>query len=637
MGDTPDNPELDVICIGRSSVDLYGSQVGGRLEDMASFAKYIGGSPTNISIGSARLGLKSALITRVGDEHMGRFIREQLEAEGVDTSNVITDAQRLTALVLLGIRNSEQFPLIFYRENCADMAICKDDIDEDFIASASAVLVTGTHFSTQGVADASFKAMKLARKYGRRVCFDIDYRPNLWALGGHGDGESRFTASEVVTAHLQTILPHCDLVVGTEEEWHIASGTTDTLAGLRACRALSAAVLVCKRGALGCTVFAADIDGWGSGINVSVREIEIYNTLGAGDGFMSGFLRGWLRDEPLATCASFANACGALAVSRHGCAPAYPSFAELTHLLENGSAQFALRKDQALENLHWATTRHRRYDRLTAFAFDHRHQFAKWAEQAGRDKSAIDVFKTLALSAARNLRGRGEGVGILVDDELGRSALHAASDDDMWIGRPIEQSGVFPLALCEEPDIGSRLAEWPANHCVKVLAPCRMDDSEELRIHHERLLTQLADACRRTRHEFLLEIITARPDKPAAPDQIHALMKRFYELEIFPDWWKLEPVPEVEFWRRCGDIVRANDPHLQGIIVLGKEAEPDVLASVFENAKSEPLVKGFAVGRTIFAGAAQDWLNGRIDDDTAVANMTDLFAGLIDAWDKAGE
>ena len=144
MGDTPYNPKLDVICIGRSSVDLYGSQVGGRLEDMASFAKYIGGSPTNISIGSARLGLKSALITRVGDEHMGRFVREQLEAEGVDTSNVITDAQRLTALVLLGIRNREQFPLIFYRENCADMAICEDDIDEDFIASASAVLVASS-------------------------------------------------------------------------------------------------------------------------------------------------------------------------------------------------------------------------------------------------------------------------------------------------------------------------------------------------------------------------------------------------------------------------------------------------------------------------------------------------------------
>ena len=100
-------------------MDLYGAQVGGRLEDMASFEKYIGGSPTNIASGTARLGLKSALITRVGDEHMERFIREQLQSEGVDVTGVKTDPERLTALVLLGIRDQEQFPLIFYRENCS--------------------------------------------------------------------------------------------------------------------------------------------------------------------------------------------------------------------------------------------------------------------------------------------------------------------------------------------------------------------------------------------------------------------------------------------------------------------------------------------------------------------------------------
>ena len=102
---------LDLITIGRSSVDLYGAQVGGRLEDMGSFDKYIGGSPTNIACGTARLGLKSAVITGVGDEHMGRFIREQLEREGVDTRGVKTDADRLTALVLLGIRDQDRFPL----------------------------------------------------------------------------------------------------------------------------------------------------------------------------------------------------------------------------------------------------------------------------------------------------------------------------------------------------------------------------------------------------------------------------------------------------------------------------------------------------------------------------------------------
>ncbi len=126
---------LDVLTIGRSSVDLYGQQVGGRLEDMRSFAKYVGGSPTNIAIGAARLGLKAGLITRVGDEHMGRFIREQLMAEGVDVSGVATDPERLTALVLLGIRDEDTFPLIFYRENCADMALGTDDIDADLIGT----------------------------------------------------------------------------------------------------------------------------------------------------------------------------------------------------------------------------------------------------------------------------------------------------------------------------------------------------------------------------------------------------------------------------------------------------------------------------------------------------------------------
>ncbi len=242
---------LDLITIGRSSVDLYGAQVGGRLEDMASFNKYIGGSPTNMAAGTARLGLKSALITRVGNEHMGRFIREQLVREGVDVRGVVTDPERLTALVLLGIRDQHQFPLIFYRENCADMALCEDDIDPAFIAEARAVCVTGTHLSHPRTEAAVLKALRLARESGARTALDIDYRPNLWGLAGHGDGESRFIESAAVTAKLQSTLTLFDLIVGTEEEFHIAGGSTDTIAALKAVRAVSAATLVCKRGPMG--------------------------------------------------------------------------------------------------------------------------------------------------------------------------------------------------------------------------------------------------------------------------------------------------------------------------------------------------------------------------------------------------
>ena len=196
---------------------------------MGSFDKYIGGSPTNIACGTARLGLKSAVITGVGDEHMGRFIREQLEREGVNTTGVKTDPDRLTALVLLGIRDQEQFPLIFYRENCADMGLTAQDIDPDFIKSARAVVATGTHLSHPQVEAATIKALEIAREAGMQTALDIDYRPNLWGVAGHGEGESRFVESAAVTAKLQSTLHLFDLIVGTEEEFHIAGGSTDTI------------------------------------------------------------------------------------------------------------------------------------------------------------------------------------------------------------------------------------------------------------------------------------------------------------------------------------------------------------------------------------------------------------------------
>ena len=290
---------LDVITIGRSSVDLYGAQVGGRLEDMASFNKYIGGSPTNMACGTARLGLKSALITRVGDEHMGRFIREELVREGVDVGGVVTDPDRLTALVLLGIRDDKQFPLIFYRENCADMALCEADIDPAFIASARSVVATGTHLSHPQTEAAVLKALHLARENGAQTALDIDYRPNLWGLAGHGDGESRFIASAAVTAKLLVHLHLFDLIVGTEEEFHIAGGSTDTIAALRAVRAVSAATLVCKRGPMGASAFTGVIpDSLDEGQAGPGFPIEVFNVLGAGDGFMSGLIKGGSTASP---------------------------------------------------------------------------------------------------------------------------------------------------------------------------------------------------------------------------------------------------------------------------------------------------------------------------------------------------
>jgi 5-dehydro-2-deoxygluconokinase len=250
---------LDVITIGRASVDLYGQQIGTRLEDIGSFAKSVGGCPCNIAVGTARLGLKSALITRVGNEQMGRFIREQLAREGVETKGIATDTERLTALVLLSVEAEGVSPMIFYRTDCADMALNEDDIDEAFVASARAVVVTGTHFSKPHSASAQQKAIRIAKAHGSKVVFDLDYRPNLWGLAGHEAGFERYVASDAVSAKYKSVLADCDLIVGTEEEVLIAAGEADIQSALRTIRSLSSGTIVLKRGPMGCIVYDGPI------------------------------------------------------------------------------------------------------------------------------------------------------------------------------------------------------------------------------------------------------------------------------------------------------------------------------------------------------------------------------------------
>jgi len=627
--------DFDVICIGRAGVDLYGQQVGGRLEDMGSFAKYVGGSPSNTAIGTARLGLKSAMLTRVGDEHMGRFIRETMIREGVDVEQLITDPKRLTALVLLGIQDEESFPLIFYRENCADMALCEEDIDADFIARSEAVLVSGTHLSRPSVASASHKAMKLACANGARVALDIDYRPNLWNLAGHGDGESRFIADQGVSQHLQNYLADCDLIVGTEEEFHIAGGTQDTLAALAKVREISNAVLVCKRGAMGCKVFETEINGWESGISGPGFKVEVFNVLGAGDAFMAGLLRGWLRNEDWQTTTAYANACGAFAVSRHGCSPAYPSEIELLEFIKKGSEFEALRFDVKLNHLHRTTTRRKKYDRVIAFAIDHRHQFLSWAAEHGRDATAIEQFKKLAWQAASTEAGNDAGFGVLIDDRLGRTALHAATSSGAWVARPIESSGKFPLQFEAENEIVEHLADWPLTQTVKVLCPYRLDDDEETRTHHEQMMLRLNRACQHTGHEWLLEIITARNGGSPEFESVAKIMQRFYDLGVKPDWWKIEPGKDENYWQNVGHVIDLNDPNCQGIIVLGLDGSIESISQSFQYATTQTWVKGFAVGRTLFSKSAQDWLAGSINDATAITQMRLQYRAMINAWDTA--
>ena len=416
----------------------------------------------------------------------------------------------------------------------------------------------------------------------------------------------------------------------------IAGGADDPLSALRAVRHASRATLVLKRGPMGCVVFPDAIpDSLEQGVKGPGFPVEVYNVLGAGDAFMSGFLRGWLRDEPLETCCAYANANGAFAVSRLLCSAEYPTWAELSRFLKYGSPHRALRRDEALNHIHWATTRRPEPPTIMALAIDHRAQLEKIADDAGSHRERISDFKLLAVEAAAKVAAGRPGYGMLLDGKYGREALFRALDHGFWIGRPVEEPGSRPLEFEFGGSLGVKLMEWPVAHTIKCLCFYHPDDPPEMKARQERELLRLHDAARTLERDLLIEIIASK-NGPVDDRTIARVIERLYEIGIKPDWWKLEGQASKAAWDNIARAIETGDPLCRGIMLLGLEAPEEDLAQAFALARHCRLVKGFAVGRTIFAEPAAEWFAGRIDDREAIERMAGSFARLGDLWRASG-
>jgi 5-dehydro-2-deoxygluconokinase len=434
--------------------------------------------------------------------------------------------------------------------------------------------------------------------------FDIDYRPVLWGLAGPGRGEDRFVASREVTAVLQTVLPLAHVVIGTEDEFHIAGGSENTHEALKKIQSMTKAVLVVKRGPLGCSVHAA-----GKSFHQKGFPVEVFNILGAGDGFAAGFLSGWLRELPLEECARRANACGALVVSRHGCAPAMPSREELELFLSRDNWPFRLRDSQLLNHVHRVTTGRDRRDEVLALAFDHRKQF----EELGAPEK-IRAFKGLVARAL--LKSTVPGKGAILDDRYGEEALFALAGNGMWLARPVEVPGSRPLAFEAGANLGVKLRAWPKQHIVKCLSLSPHEDLAKLKALYE--------ACVDTGHELLLELVSPNPP-----------LEDIYAAGIKPDWWKLLSPQSEGDWARIARAIENHDPHCRGVLLLGMEASEDELERGFALAAAHPVCKGFAVGRSIFMDAARRWFAGECADDEVISEVQKRYASLVALWRKA--
>lgn len=326
----------DTLHMGRSSIDLYANDVGVSFSEIKSFAAYVGGSPTNISVGARRLGLKSALLTAVGADPVGTFIRDFLNTEGVETQFIPTKPTNRSSAVILGIEPPDKFPLVYYRDNCADIHLTIDDVLNAPIHDCKVFQFAGTNLSKEPSRSATIFAAEQAKKSGAKVVLDVDFRPDQWHdLRAFG-------------VNIRAVLPLVDLVIGTEDEINAAmldkpesislthSQVSDTKVrgdsqqNIQQMFRHNIEAVVEKVGAQGAKVHLPD----GKPIEAGGFPVDIYNILGAGDAFGGGFLYGYVNGWDWYKSARLGNACGAIVVTKHGCANFMPTLDEVMLFVE---------------------------------------------------------------------------------------------------------------------------------------------------------------------------------------------------------------------------------------------------------------------------------------------------------------
>ncbi len=305
---------LDLICLGRANIDLYAIERGKSLRDTTGFIKAVGGSPANIAVAASRLGMKSGLISQVSDDQLGQFVVDYLAGQGVDTRCVSVDSsgQTRTSIAFAEVK-PQNCDVLFYRKDASDLQLRPQDIDEQYIRSAKALLISGTALSGSPSREAVFTAIAYARQSGVAVFFDLDFRTSAWS--NQYDAQIYY----LQTAQL------ADVIIGNKEEFEVMRQDTASLTDDTGLFGFHAKLIVLKNGAEGSTCFRPGL----SAIKTPIYPVEVLKPYGAGDAFAGALINSLLRQIPLEEALRHAAAAGAIVVSRESCTEAMPTLAEI--------------------------------------------------------------------------------------------------------------------------------------------------------------------------------------------------------------------------------------------------------------------------------------------------------------------
>lgn len=310
---------FDFIAIGRACIDLNATEYNRPMEETMTFTKYVGGSPANITIGGAKLGLTVGFIGKLADDQHGRFIRQYMDKVGIDTSNMVVDRQgHKTGLTFTEIKSPEECSILMYRKDVADLYLTSSEVHEGYIKQAKALLVSGTALAQSPSREAVLKAVGLARKNQVKVVFELDYRPYTW------------TSPEETSVYYSLVAEQADIVIGTRDEYDTlenrAGRNEETIAYLFR---HAPQLVVIKHGVKGSYAYAKSGETFQSGAYLT----QVLKTFGAGDSYASAFLYALLQGKEIETALKYGSASASIVVSKHSSSEAMPTVEQIEALI----------------------------------------------------------------------------------------------------------------------------------------------------------------------------------------------------------------------------------------------------------------------------------------------------------------
>ncbi|MBC6316730.1 5-dehydro-2-deoxygluconokinase [Listeria grandensis] len=312
--------KYDVIAVGRACIDLNAVEYNRPMEETMTFSKYVGGSPANIVIGTAKLGLKVGFIGKIPDDQHGRFIEQYMRDVGVDTSQMVTDQDgHKTGLAFTEIKSPEECSILMYRDQVADLYLEPNEINEAYLKKTKALVISGTALSQSPSREAILKSVQLARKHDVTIVFELDYRPYTWK------------SAEETAVYYQLVAEQANIVIGTRDEFDMLENRDDgeNTATVAALFRHTPELIVIKHGVEGSFAYTKS----GEVFRGKAYMTKVLKTFGAGDSYASAFLYALITGESIETALKFGSASASIVVSKHSSSEAMPTVLEIEDLI----------------------------------------------------------------------------------------------------------------------------------------------------------------------------------------------------------------------------------------------------------------------------------------------------------------